>query len=63
MNAWSIKVADIRRMEVFEISCYNRFLRIKWEKRITNGEFPVDEAFIETRGIAEGYFLALFLFF
>ena len=38
MEAWTLKVIDVRRLEAFEISIYRRILRISWVERITNVE-------------------------
>ena len=36
VEAWTLKQADIKRIEAFEMFCYRRILRVSWTERITN---------------------------
>ena len=35
-EAWTLKQADIKRIEAFEMFCYRRILRVSWTERRTN---------------------------
>lgn len=38
MEAWTLKVNDIRRLQAFEMWIYRRMLKISWVERVTNIE-------------------------
>lgn len=38
MEAWTLTVASMNRLEAFEMWCYRRILRISWVDRVTNVE-------------------------
>ena len=35
-EAWTLKQADIKRTEAFEMFCYRRILQVSWTERRTN---------------------------
>ena len=37
-KTWTIREAERKRLEAFEMSWYRRMMNIKWMKRITNEE-------------------------
>src|SRR6218665_1433145 len=37
-ETWTLKKQDIDRLLAFEMQCYRRMLRIRWEQKITNEE-------------------------
>ena len=38
VEAWTLRKADVRRLEAFELRMYRRMLRISWVERVTNVE-------------------------
>jgi len=37
-ETWTLKKKDRNRLLAFEMKCYRRILRIRWEQKITNEE-------------------------
>ena len=37
-ETWTLRKADLRRLDAFEMCCYRRLLGIRWFHRITNEE-------------------------
>ena len=39
-ESWTIKKADRRRIDAFELWCWKRLLKIPWTERISNQSIP-----------------------
>ena len=48
-EAWTIKAADLRRLEAFEMVCYRRILNVHWTMRRTN------ESILEELGVTRSF--------
>ena len=35
-ETWTLKKADLKRLDAFEMRCYRRILRISWKDKVTN---------------------------
>ena len=55
-ESWTVKKAECRRIDAFELWCWRRFLRVPWTARRSNQSIPKD---INTEYSLEGLMLKL----
>ena len=55
-ESWTVKTAECRRIDVFELWCWRRLLRVPWTARRSNQSIPKE---ISPGGSLEGLMLKL----
>ena len=47
-ESWTVKKAERRRIDAFELWCWRRFLRVPWTARRSNQSIPKDQSWVFT---------------
>ena len=53
-ETWRLKKQDRDRLIAFEMKCYRRILRIRWEQKMTNEEVRGKSAFCKVSVMLDG---------